>query len=194
MKIVLCEGKDEVDVLAGLCAQGGISALTIREYGGRNNLGDFIEQSKKLREFANQEVESLAILMDADDNAGAAWQRMRDVVRNAFGVELPEPGVFGGESPRIAAFVIAGEDGKGMLETVCLEAVSSRPEYECLEEYFRCLAEKTEMKTHHPKQRFHAWLASQTKELYRTGEAARREFVPYECPAFDRLREFLRSV
>ena len=194
MKFVLCEGKDEVNVLDGLCAQSSISGLTVREYGGRNNLGGFIEQSKKLREFTSQEVGSLAIVMDADNDADASWQRIRDVVRAGFSVELSAPGAWTGETPRVAGFVIAGGDGKGMLETLCLEAVSDRPGYVCLEDYFKCLTQKTGKSDYHPKQHFHAWLASQTKELYRVGEAARREFVPYESKAFDRLREFLRSV
>lgn len=194
MKIVLCEGKDEVDVFNGLCSQAGIAGITVEDYGGRGKLESFLEDFIVRPEFTRQEIVSLAITMDADDDGDAAWRKLENAVRNCFGVELSAPGIFAGELPRIAAFVIAGGDGKGMLETVCLEAVCDRPEYACLEEYFRCLAEKTETKTHHPKQRFHAWLASQTKELYRTGEAARREFVPYESPAFDRLREFLRSV
>ena len=194
MKLVLCEGKEDMRVVLGLCAASNIVGLTVEECGGRNKLEGVLREMPKRPEFTRGEVESLAVMIDAETSNDASWQKIQNAVHLGFGYHPPTHGEFAGESLKIAGFVISGKEGVGMLEDLCLEAVSHLPGYSCLEEYFRCLAGKTEVKEYHAKARFRAWMASQKDFELGVSLAAGKGYVPWESPAFDPLRVFLRSL
>lgn len=194
MKLVLCEGKDEIAVITELCKAREIGGLTVEHYGGIPNVWNVIEQLPKRPAYAQKEIESLAILMDGDDDPDAAWQRLCDVVRKHLKVSLPGRGRFAGDKPQVAGYVIAGVEGKGMLEDLCLRAVSGTPGFNCLDEFFRCMAEKTDKKEYHAKARFRAWMSTQSDYDLGVGLAATRGHLPWESPAFDPLVEFLRTL
>jgi len=194
MKLVVCEGRDDEAVLSGLCEASGITGLTFENCGGRNKLERFVRQLHIRLEFAHQDVESLAIVIDAETSLEASWQKIRNAVQLGFKVKLAEHGAFAGEEPRIAGFVVSGPHGRGMIEDLCLDSVSDRPGYACLQQYFQCLAEKTDKKEYHSKAKFRAWMASQAEYEAYIGEAAKHGFIPWEKPAFTPLRDFLRQL
>jgi hypothetical protein len=194
MKIVLCEGKEDLLVVRSICNASGIGGITVETCLGRNNLESYLREIPKRPEFTRGEVESLAVLIDAEKSGASAWQKIQNAVKLGFGVQLQNQGDFLGESPRIAGFVISGADGNGMLEDLCLEAVSGRAGYPCLLQYFKCLAEKTEVQEYHAKAKFRAWMASQTDFELGVSLAADKGYIPWESPSFDPLRGFLRNV
>ncbi len=153
-----------------------------------------LTQLPKRPEFTRKEVESLGILLDAGENPSAMWQKLRNAVQSTLAVALTEQAVFAGERPKVAGLLIGGKQGRGMLEDLCLEAVREQSGFVCLEDYFRCLAERTEQKQFHPKARFRAWMASQSEFELHVGKAAEKGFLPWSNPAFDGLREFLRRL
>lgn len=194
MKIVLCEGNEDLLVVRGICSASGITGLTIEHCAGRNNLEKYLREMPKRPEFTRGEVESLLVLIDAETNAEAAWQKIQNAVRLGFGLQLQHLGEFAGEQPRIAGFVIAGPDGKGMLEDLCLDAVSEQPGYVCLQNYFLCLTEHTPVKEYHAKAKFRAWMASQKEYELGVSLAAGKGYIPWESPSFDRVRLFLQNA
>ncbi len=194
MKLVLCEGNEDLLVVSGLCAASDIAGLTVEHCAGRNNLERVLMEMPKRPEFTRGEVESLAVLIDAEISKDASWEKIQNAVHLGFGFRPPTHGELAGESLRIAGFVISGKGGVGMLEDLCLEAVSHLSGYACLEEYFRCLVEKTKVKEYHPKAKFRAWMASQRDYELKVSLAADKGYVPWESPAFNLLREFLRSL
>src|SRR6266446_2202831 len=144
MKLVLCEGQDDLKVIRELSEDRGVTGLTIESYLGRDNLANALSELPKRPEFTRQEVESLGITLDANGDGNTAWQLLRDAVRGSFNVSLTERGVFIGAKPRIGGFIVSGPDGKGMLEDLCLASVSDKPGYPCLVAYFKCLTESTD--------------------------------------------------
>ena len=194
MKLVLCEGGDDLEVVQCLCQARELAQFKIESFGGKDNLGNVLEALPKRPEFSRGEVDGLAIILDADASSAAAWQKIQDAVQKNFGVSLSHPGVFAGQAPRIAGFIVSGPNGEGMLEDLCLHSVSNRPGYQCLTEYFRCLAEKTEKKEYHSKGKFRAWMASQSDYELHVGKAASKGYLPWESRAFDPLAAFLASV
>ncbi len=194
MKLVLCEGKDEVSVISGLCEASGIAGLTIESFDGKNRLREVLTELPKRPEFVRKEVESLGILLDADQDPAAMWQKLRNDVQAALGVTLTGQAAFAGEHPRVAGLLIHGKDGRGMLEDLCLEAVRDQSGFPCVEEYFRCLAQRTGQQTFHAKARFRAWMASQSEFELHVGKAAEKGHLPWPNPAFDGLRAFLKSL
>jgi len=194
MKLVLCEGKDDIAVVAALCGHSKIIGLSLEPYGGRDRLQEVVRSLPIRPEFTREELESLAILIDAEKDRDASFQKVRDIIEKTFGVVVEKPGVFTGSKPRVAAFVVCDDSGRGMLEDLCLKSVSDRADYKCMEEYFQCLREKTGQKDFHPKAKFKAWMASQIEFDIRVGLAAAGGYLPWQSEAFDDFREFLKSV
>jgi hypothetical protein len=194
MKLVLCEGNDEVSVLRELCGARGIPDLTFEPYKGRDNLPNVLRELPKRPEYAQQQIECLAILLDANGNPNGAWQRVLDGVREYLGVRLSERGLFVGDKPSIAGYIVAGPDGTGMLEDLCLMALKRVPGFDCLDQYFACLSEKTDRKDYHAKAKFRAWMSAQSDFDLRLGLAAAKGYVPWGSSAFDPLAQFLASI
>jgi len=194
MKLVLCEGKDDQAVIVGLCGHSNILDLIIEPYAGRGNLERTVRNLSVRPEFTREEVDSLAILIDADTDAEASFQKLKNAIQQGLGIAIAVPGVFVGENPRVAGFVVGDQTGQGMLEDLCLESVQDRSDWKCMQDYFQCLREKTGKKDHHSKAKFKAWMASQTEFDYRVGLAAEHGYIPWESTAFDGLREFLRTL
>lgn len=194
MKLVLGEGQDEVDVITALCQARQVEGLTIEDYEGRDNLIPALRDLPKRPEYVQKQIESLAILVDADNNPTGAWQRLRDAAQSHLNISLPGHASFAGEQPRIAGYVVARPDGKGMLEDLCLLALAGKPGLDCLDDYFRCLVEKTEQKEYHAKAKFRAWLSAQEDREMRLGQAAAKGHLPWDSPAFDPLVAFLKTL
>ncbi len=194
MKLVLCEGKDDKAVVEGLCIHASIGGLVVEEYDGRDNLERVVSSLPVRPEFTRRQVDSLAILIDAEADGNASFQKLQNAIRQGFDVVIPGAGVFVGESPRIAGFVVCDGTGRGMVEDLCLKSVNDRADYKCVEEYFECLCKNTERKDYHSKAKFKAWMASQTAFDYRVGLAAAKGYIPWGSDAFNKLREFLGNV
>ncbi len=193
MKLVLCEGEDDQAVIEGLIKSGSVSGITVEQYKGTPKFREFLLALPQRGEFTRREVTSLGIQMDADTDRAAAWQRVKDCVKEAFGVELLREGKFAGSRLRIAGF-ITGVGDRGCLEDVCLEAVRDFPGFVCLDQYFQCLCRETGKTSFHGKARFRAWMASQSDFDLRVGKAAKEGHLPWNSPAFDGLRNFLRTL
>src|SRR6266498_4884454 len=120
MKLVLCEGKDEVSLIGGLCQASGLSGIAVETFEGKNKLRQVLAELPKRPEFARKEVTSLGLLLDAGEDPAANWQMLRNDVSATFGCNLVNQTEFIGENPKIGGLLIGGKDGRGMLEDLCL--------------------------------------------------------------------------
>ncbi|MBX7212023.1 MAG: hypothetical protein K1X78_27200 [Verrucomicrobiaceae bacterium] len=194
MKIVVCEGQDDQAVIKGLCDFAGIADIAVEHCAGRTNLERFLSEMPKRPEFTRGEVESVAVIIDAEEEAAGSWQKIVNAVKQSFQITLVKAGDFSTGSPKIGGYIVGRDGGKGMIEDLCLEAVSEQPGYACLLDYFKCLAEKTGRTDHLAKARFRAWMASQSDFDLRVGKAAEKGHLPWGNKAFDPLRAFLRKL
>lgn len=194
MKLVICEGPGDQSVIQGLCQFAGLECIRVENCGGRTNLESYLRELPKRPEFTRNEVSSLAIIIDAEVNASNSWRKIANAVHQSFQVSLEREGGFTGSPLRIGGFVVSAGDGTGMIEDLCLQAVANQPGFPCLDEYFRCLAEKTGKATYPAKAKFRAWMASQSDFDLRVGKAADKGYLPWDSPAFGPLREFLAEL
>lgn len=194
MKLVLCEGLDDVAVVTQLCKASKLQGLRVEQIGGRNNLQSFLREMRKRPEFVRQEIEIIAILLDANSDPAATWQKLRNDVQSTFGSHLDAPVRPVGERPRVAGMLVSASNGRGMLEDLCLEAVSDQPGFACLKQYFTCLSRETGRKEYPAKARFRAWMAAQTEFDLRVGKAAEGGYLPWDHPAFGELKRFLSTI
>jgi hypothetical protein len=191
-KFVFCEGKGDELVIRSLAKEMGL-AVTVEQYGGKDNLANFLQSLSKRPEFAQQQVAAMAILRDADEDSAAAFASVRDILRhNHF--EAPDANEnFKESTPRVGVFII-GVGGKGMMEDLCLRSVADRPEFACVDEYFRCIAQHSARKEFKSKARVRVWMASHADWEYHLGKAAEEGYWPWESPAFEALKNFLRAL
>jgi hypothetical protein len=193
-KLVLCEGKDDQAVIEGLLGHLGIEAqVSVEAIRGRDKLGAYLRALSQRSDFARQEVESLGIILDADNDPEGGWRRIVDQVESVFKVSLPAPDTKVGTRPGIIATLVPAGRRTGMLESVCLESVSTQPEHRCFEEYVECVKRVTSREWH-PKARFRAWMASQADYDFLVERAARENLLPWEHEAFESLRQFLGQL
>jgi hypothetical protein len=194
MKFVFCEGGDDLAVITGVAQSIGLTGLHIEPFLGKDKLRDFLRDVRKRPEFTQDKVEAVGIIRDADDDGSAAFQSVRDsLLANNF--KAPDQnGGFVANGIKIGILVIGPNDGKGMIEDACLNAVSDRPGFPCVEDYFRCIAEKSDRKDFSSKAKIRVWMASQVDHEFYVGKAAKEGYWPWENPAFDSIKAFLRQL
>jgi hypothetical protein len=132
---------------------------------------------------------------DAETNASSAFQSVCQALRKA-GLNAPaKPLAVAEGRPKVSVFILPDCHGSGELESLCLEAVRSDTAMPCVDEYFQCLNKRgVPVPENLPKARLHTFLASRRKPDLLVGEAAHAGYFPWDSPAFDRLKEFLRAL
>jgi hypothetical protein len=82
----------------------------------------------------------------------------------------------------------------GMLETLCLQSVSTSAEFHCLTDYFTCLRSHGVTLNNLDKARAQAWLASRPESDRRVGEAAQAGYWLWTAQEFNDLWSFIRAL
>ena len=192
MKFVFCEGPGDQMVIQSLASHLNLG-INVEATGGKDNLSNFLKSLQTRPEFVRQQVVAMAILRDADHNAAAAFQSVRNFLQqNGF----PTPAAaetFSNTDLRVGVFIV-GVNGKGMIEDLCLSSVADRSEYPCVGAYFACITEKSGRADFSSKARLRVWMASHGDYDFRVGLAAAEGYWPWENPAFDSLKNFLRAL
>lgn len=194
MKFVFCEGGDDLAVITGVASSIGLGDIHVEPFQGKDKLRNFLRDVQTRPEFSRNLVTAVGIVRDADDNGGAAFQSVRDALI-ANGFKGPDKnGGFVANGIRTGILIVGPRDGKGMVEDLCLNSVSDRPEFPCVDDYFNCITQKSKRKDFSSKAKLRAWMAAQEDfDLY-IGKAAEKGYWPWENPAFDPIREFLRNL
>jgi hypothetical protein len=194
MKFVFCEGGDDLAVITGVAGSIGLTGLHIEPFLGKNKLRNFLKDVQTRPEFAQNRVEAVGIVRDADEDGSVALQSGRDaLISNGF--KAPDQnGGFAANGIKIGVLIVGPKNGKGMVEDLCLDSVSDRPEFPCVEDYFRCIAEKSARKNFSSKAKVRVWMASQVDHEFYVGKAAEKGYWPWESSSFDSMKQFLRQL
>lgn len=194
MKFVFCEGGDDLAVIRGVANKIELTDLRVEEFGGKDKLRKFLRGVQMRPEFSQEKVSAIAIIRDADDDGDAAFQSVCDSLR-ANGLEAPAKNCeFTSGHLKVGVFVIGPKGGKGMVEDLCLNSVSERPEFSCIDDYFRCIAEKSDRKHFSSKAKIRVWMASHEDYGAHVGVAATKGYWPWDNQAFDSLKKFLQQL
>ncbi len=192
-KLLIGEGKEEELFFTAFLTHLNISDVQVEEYGGKQKLPNYLK-TLLLRPGYSQII-SLGITRDADNSCQNAFQSICDSLRN-LSLPVPrKPGEVAGYSPQISILILPNNQNSGMLEDLCLDAIKTDPVLQCVDEYFECVDKKIGRKPNNmAKARIHAWLSSQTEPDKRLGEAAKANYLPWDNPKFDCLKEFLQAL
>ena len=190
---LLVEGREEVQFFRGFLRHLGIDDVQIRDYEGKDNLRRYLLSFTGLNDFV--QVESVAIVRDADDGAQSALQSVQDSLRNA-GLAVPKDYVTSAAGPpRTSVFIMPDNGSNGALEQLCLVTLANDPAMPCVEEFLTCVNGRlTVPPRDQQKARIHAFLASREDSELRLGEAAQRGYIDWNHTPFDDLAQFLRNL
>lgn len=192
-KLLIVERRDE-EFFFGAAFRDhlNIGDVQILAIGGKTNLTRNLKALTKDANFPT--VVSLGIVRDADLDATGAFDSIRSSLTSASLAYPGGHGQFTSTMPRIGVFIIANGTDNGMLETLCVNAVSGYIEYHCLTEYFKCLQGHNVIPNNLCKAQAHAWLASRVEPDKRVGEAAQKGYWPWNALEFSDLWSFLQTI
>jgi hypothetical protein len=84
---------------------------------------------------------------------------------------------------------------QGMLETLCLESLENDTSMNCVNQYFDCIKEESNIFPNNiHKAKIHAWLASRTIPDKRLAEASEAGYFDFNNSVFDNLKQFILSL
>jgi|GEM_PF-223101 len=160
-KILLVEGKDEVNLFTELLVNLDLTDIQVIEVSGKDKFPSKLEALVK-KSSGYSKITSIGIVRDADDDPVGAFQSVCDAMSR---LDLPKPKtplqpVTG--PPQITVMIVPDSATKGMIENVCLASVSDDPAMACVDQYFECLAENQRVLSQNamPKARVHTFLSS----------------------------------
>jgi len=192
-KLLIGEGRDEVNIFGALLNHLAISDVKVEDYGGKEKLPEYLDALKLRPGYA--ELISLGVTRDADASSANALTSVRNHL-NTRGFATPDAsGNFEAGSPNVGIMIFPNGQHAGMLEDLCLEAWREDTLIPCIDDYFNCVsAVKGANPGQISKARVHAWLAAQTPPDLRLGIAAQKGLIDWTNPAFERLREFVTML
>src|SRR5207237_749829 len=202
-KLLLGEGMDEINFFNALLAHLSINDIQVDEYGGKYRMRAGLKALASRTGF--DQVVSLVVTRDADhaddtDDSALIIQRAFQSVTGALAhanLAIPTaPLVKAMGNPEVSVFILPDNQHAGMLEDVCLAAVSAT-EADCITTYFDCIERETSRAQLHrniSKSRIHAWLVTQNEPDKRLGEAALASYLNWDHQAFDLLKQFLHQL
>ena len=192
-KLLLVEGRDELNFFNALIAYLQLQGIEVRIYEGKSNLRIALQTLPGSLDFGN--VESVGIIRDADDDARAAFQSVCGSLSNA---NLPVPNaplLMTAGQPQVAVMIMPPGANTGMLEDLCLSAFQDDPAMPCVDQYFRCIeSQMGSLPRNESKARVHAFLASRERPELRLGEAALGGYLPWDSPAFEPIKKFISQL
>ena len=160
-KILLVEGKDEVNLFTELLADIGLdNYVQVIKVGGTDKFAKELPILKKRSGF--HKITSIGVVRDADSDPQGAFQSICSALHKAKLPEPTSPLCPKAGPPQVTAMIVPDANTSGMLESVCLNSVSNDPAMICVEQYFQCLQEKQRILAENvmPKARVGVFLAS----------------------------------
>lgn len=194
--ILVVEGQDEYNFFDALLRHIDISSIQVLAIGGKTQFRAQLLALKNTPGF--NRVQSIGVVRDCDGNRQGAFDSVRGALR-AASLPIPEtPAAFTENTPRTGVLIMPPESvgTDRMLEDLCLAAVADDPAMQCVDDYFDCLQTQAISLRDNvlAKAQVHVYLASRDEPDLRLGEAAQRGYWPWDNPAFDQAKAFLRQL
>lgn len=195
-KILVVEGQDDKKVVSAILNYLNIADdFQVVDMGGKDRLSPYLQGLPGATGF--HQVETLGIIRDADNSAGAAFQSVCSGLLNTRVLSIPkQPLVIADGKPRVAIFLWPDCAKPGTLETLCMASVINHPAIICIDDFMSCVQTTSgEPPKNREKARVQAFLASHAKRTYRTiGDAAQANVWPWNHPVFEPITTFLNAL
>jgi hypothetical protein len=159
--------------------------IEIRSFGGNSNCASVLKALVKSHGFSV--VESLGIIRDAEVDANAAKQSVDYIIANS-GLAT---------TVRRSVFILPDNTNPGMIETLCLSSVSTKPHFPHVDDYIdkaRNSGASFPQGLALAKSRLQVYMAAHPEPQLMPGIAASRGYWPFADPLFQDLKTFMQSL
>lgn len=194
-KLLLVEGQDEVNFFKALLEKiGKCSEIQIIEVGGKNKFKTEFPAVINTSGFS-ENVESMAIIRDADDDYNAAFRSIHNLIEK-YNFKAPSKScLFEDGDVRVGIYIMPVDSKTGMLEDLCLKTKEGDPVMDCVEYFFGELRKKpVDQPSNMAKAKSQVFLAGMPKIVNSVGLGARRGYWNLDHPILKDLREFLYKL
>lgn len=203
-RILLVEGIDDKHVVKNLLRERGITGIEIVDMSkpGEGNGFEALLQSLPVQ-WKTSDLESLAVIVDADEDLDRRWQQMKFAAENRCGCRLPKhptPGgtvVDAGDGRKLAIWIMPDNTLPGMLENFVATLI---PDGDALLPYVDTFLQgiPTDLRlfsdSHLPKARIHSWLAVQEEPGRPMGLSITMRVLDARCKSADLFVEWIRAA
>jgi hypothetical protein len=192
-KQLLVEGRDIEVFFKAIIRKLQLTEIQLQNFGGKNELKNFLPALISAPGFKTK-VLSLGIIRDADENPSNAFKSVCSALAKASLAAPKKAEIFSSNDPRVGVFILPNSTRKGMLETICLDAVKNDPAMQCVNDYFDCLKGKGLVLNHIDKAKAQAFLSSRKEPGLLVGQAACKGYWNFDSTIFDSMKHFLSSL
>jgi hypothetical protein len=192
--LLFVEGKDQCYFFLSVLSKMSIDRIQIINYRGIHDFSGLFSLYCKQSNFYT-EILSIGIVMDAETNADASFQRICSALDKNHLQKPSKPLEKTGERPYITILILPGNQPTGMLEDLCLESIQQDPTMECVEDFIKCLESKVKIQIQKlAKTRLYAFNASREKPGLKIAEAFNAGYYPFDNVCFNQLKSFINII
>jgi hypothetical protein len=193
-KLLLVEGQDAFQFFKALLRYLRLlDEIEIRNFGGVDDLAEYLRTLTATPGFSD--VTSLGIIQDAELSLDTTFQSVCNSLRKAGFSEPQQLAVPVIGKPNVSVFILPDCSNPGMLETLCLQAVSSDPVMSCIDQYLQCVQDLAGTEPSNPSKAYlHTFLASRPEPGLLLGQAAHRNYLPWDSLAFNDVKQFIQTL
>lgn len=195
-KLLLVEGKDEVNLFTALLKWLNIDKVDVRSAGGCRKFSKLYPAVAVTTGFSF--VKKIGFVRDAEDNsANSAFMSISHIIKQYTPhIALPaSPGIITNAIISCGVFIMPNNKDAGMLEDLCLKSVVETQLYAETEKFVnsaKFLLSENDTTTYNIKMQ--AYLAGTTDIPRSLGEAALQGLWNFSLPAFDEIKDFLINL
>jgi hypothetical protein len=200
--VLFVEGYSDLTFYAELMEHIGLfDQCFIQDLGGKGR-GKLRDEAALLLKPDNlARIQSVAVLLDADGNAGNAFSLARNALKDAVGVDIPRMGEWvqaGVSKVRFGVFIGGGTGEQVEVESLAWAAWSGKPDNGafrgCVDDFVKCAADQGKRLKSIGKVRIGAVLSVLNEDDPRLGPGARARVFDFEAAEFAALRKFLQTM
>ena len=193
-KLLIVEGKDEVEFFKVFFNKKNIQGIQIMDSGGRDNFKKLLPVLQK----NFNTLTSLAIIQDADDKPPNV--RFDSICSTLTRCDLGPPNDIASfntkATPKVGIFIIPDGESKGMLESLCLSTIESKEKetLKCVDEFMKCIEIKSKKPKNPYKAHHRAFLAAMPDDTPSLGVAAQKGYWDFDSDKLKPLLEFVEKI
>ena len=191
-KVIAVEGRDEVNFFNALLKHEGITDFEIRDVGGKQQFKNKLPALVRMSGFADVEV--LAVIRDADNDANAAFESIRNILKKEKLKPPIQISQFSEGTPKIGIFIMPGNSDAGMLEDLCLKTVENHPVMNCVNPFVDCISKLEESPNNMAKAKAQAFLAAMPKLANSIGVGAQKGYWNFNSEELTDLKSFIDNL
>lgn len=204
-KILLVEGKDEVNFFNALLEHQQITDVQVIEIGGKDKFKS--EFPAFITSPGFDHVKIYSIIRDADKNVKDTFQSIKNILRK---YDQPIPNKIEEfveyNDKKVGIFIMPGNKAEGMLEDLCLTTVSDHPIIPCIDSYIKCIEDRLshekastkestnfDLPRNISKSKAHIFISSMPELVNSVGLAALKGYLRLAHPSLNDLKKFLSN-